>query len=329
METTRKNQKLNWGLIGKGIIAREMAQALRRVNGEIYAVCATTLAGAQKFAEEFSIERAYGNVDELLADENIDIVYIATPHNLHYECIIKALKAGKHVLCEKAITVNDAQLEEAVQIAREKNLILEEAMTIFHMPVFKKLKEIVAGGAIGKVKMVQVNFGSCKEYDVKNRFFSKDLAGGALLDIGVYATSFARYFMSSGANEILTTANYFETGVDETSGIILRNKEGEMAVMALTMRAKQPKRGVVAGELGFIEVYNYPRADKATITYTEDGHTEVIELGDTAIALDYEVLDMQEYVMSQTGKTELSYSRDVMKTLTEIRRQWGMVYPFE
>lgn len=329
MKRTVIDQKLNWGIIGRGWIAHEMAEALTRVNGEIYAVCATTLAGAQKFAEEFSVKKAYGNVEELLEDENIDIVYIATPHNLHHECIIKALKAGKHVLCEKAITVNDAQLEEAVKIAREKNLILEEAMTIFHMPVFKKLKEIVDSGAIGKVKMVQVNFGSCKEYDVTNRFFSKDLAGGALLDIGVYATSFARYFMSSGANEILTTANYFETGVDETSGIILRNKEGEMAVMALTMRAKQPKRGVVAGELGFIEVYNYPRADKATITYTEDGHTEVIELGETALALDYEVLDMQEYVMNQTGKTELSYSRDVMKTLTEIRRQWGMVYPFE
>lgn len=327
MEKINTSQKQNWGIIGKGTIAREMAQALRRVNGEIYAVCATTLEGAQKFADEFGIKKAYGSVEELLADEKIHIVYIATPHNLHYECIIKALKAGKHVLCEKAITVNDAQLEEAVKIAEEKNLILEEAMTIFHMPLFKKLREIVDSGAIGRVKMVQVNFGSCKEYDVTNRFFSKELAGGALLDIGVYATSFARYFMSSNSNEVLTTANYFETGVDETSGIILRNKEGEMAVMALTMRAKQPKRGVVAGELGFIEVYNYPRADKATITYTEDGHTEMIELGDTALALDYEVLDMQEYVAGESGEGELAYSRDVMATLTEIRKQWGMVYP--
>lgn len=192
-----------------------------------------------------------------------------------------------------------------------------------------KLREIVDSGVIGKVKMIQVNFGSCKEYDVTNRFFSRELAGGALLDIGVYATSFARYFMSDAPDKILTTANYFETGVDETSGIILRNKEGEMAVMALTMRAKQPKRGVVAGELGFIEVYNYPRADKATITYTQDGHTETIELGDTELALDYEILDMQEYVAQKTGERELRYTKDVMATLTEIRKQWGMVYPFE
>ena len=107
-------------------------------------------------------------------------------------------------------------------------------------------------GKLGPVKMIQVNFGSCKEYDVTNRFFSKELAGGALLDIGVYATSFARFFMKSKPDTILTTANYFETGVDETSGIILRNPDGQMAVMALTMRAKQPKRGVVACEDGFM-----------------------------------------------------------------------------
>ena len=129
--------------------------------------------------------------------------------------------------------------------------------------------------------MVQVNFGSCKEYDVNNRFFSKSLAGGALLDIGVYAVSFARYFMESKPNVVLTTANYFETGVDETSGIILKNNDGQMSVIALTMRAKQPKRGVISGEKGYIQIDEYPRAQKATITYTADGHTEVIDEGDT------------------------------------------------
>ena len=266
---------------------------------------------------------------EMIKDENIDIVYIATPHNLHYQFLIQSLKAGKHVFCEKAITVNSNQLEEAVAIAKEKNLVICDGVTLFHMPLFKKLKEIVDSGAIGKVKMVQVNFGSCKEYDVNNRFFSKELAGGALLDIGVYATSFARYFMSSKPNTVLTTANYFETGVDETSGIILRNPEGEMAVIALTMRAKQPKRGVVAGEKGYIEVNNYPRGDKATITYTEDGRVEVIESGNTEFALDYEVQDMENYINNNDGKQNLTYIRDVMATLTEIRSQWGMVYPFE
>ena len=321
--------KLNWGILGTGWIAHEMGEALNRVHGEIYAVCDTTLEKAQKYAQEFNVTKAYGSADEMIKDENIDIVYIATPHNLHYQFLIQSLKAGKHVFCEKAVTVNSNQLEEAVAIAKEKNLVICDGVTLFHMPLFKKLKEIVDSGAIGKVKMVQVNFGSCKEYDVNNRFFSKELAGGALLDIGVYATSFARYFMSSKPNTVLTTANYFETGVDETSGIILRNPEGEMAVIALTMRAKQPKRGVVAGEKGYIEVSNYPRGDKATITYTEDGRVEVIEAGNTELALDYEVQDMENYINNNDGKQNLTYIRDVMATLTEIRSQWGMVYPFE
>ncbi len=320
---------LNWGIIGTGWIATEMGDALNRVNGEIYAVCSTSLEKAQKYAEKYKVKKAYGNVDDMINDENIDIVYIATPHNSHYQFLIQALKAGKHVFCEKAITVNDKQLEEAVTIAREKKLVICDGVTLFHMPLFKKLKEIVDSGVIGDVKMVQVNFGSCKEYDVNNRFFSKELAGGALLDIGVYATSFARYFMRSKPNTILTTANFFETGVDETSGIILRNPEGQMAVMALTMRAKQPKRGVVAGELGYIEVNNYPRGDKATITYTNDRRVETIELGETEKALDYEVKDMQDYVLNRSGEENLNYIRDVMATLTEIRKQWGMIYPFE
>lgn len=322
-------KKLNWGIIGTGWIATELAEALNRVNGEIYAVCDVNLELAQKYADKYGVQKAYDNADTMISDNNVDIVYIATPHNLHYQFLIQALKAGKHVFCEKAITVNDQQLEEAVAIAKEKDLVICDGVTLFHMPLFKKLKDIVDSGAIGNIKMIQVNFGSCKEYDVTNRFFSKELAGGALLDIGVYATSFARYFMESKPNTVLTTANFFETGVDETSGIILRNPQGQMAVMALTMRAKQPKRGVIAGEDGYIEINNYPRGDKATITYTNDGHTETIELGETEKALDYEVMDMQDYVINHGGQQNLEYIRDVMATLTEIRKQWGMIYPFE
>lgn len=322
-------KKLNWGIIGTGWIATEMGEALNRVNGEIYAVCATSLGKAQKFASQYHVKKTFDNVDEMLKDNNIDIVYIATPHNSHYQFLIQALKTGKHVFCEKAITVNDQQLEEAVNIAKEKELVICDGVTLFHMPLFKKLKEIVDAGTIGKIKMIQINFGSCKEYDVNNRFFSKELAGGALLDIGVYAVSFARYFMQSQPNTVLTTANFFETGVDETSGIILRNKEGEMAVISLTMRAKQPKRGMIAGELGYIEIHNYPRGDEAIITYTEDGRMETIKIGKTEKALDYEVIDMQDYIYNQNGEKNLDYVRDVMHLLTEIRRQWGMNYPFE
>lgn len=321
--------KLNWGILGTGWIAHEMGTALNTVHGEIYAVCDVNLEGAKKYAKEFSVTKAYGSAEQMISDENVDIVYIATPHSLHYDLLLQSVKAGKHVFCEKSITVNSRQLEECVAIAQEKGLVICDGVTLLHMPLYKKLKNIVASGAIGDVKMVQVNFGSCKEYDVNNRFFSKDLAGGALLDIGVYATSFARFFMKSKPNVVLTTANYFETGVDETSGILLKNPDGEMAVMALTMRAKQPKRGVIAGEKGFIEINEYPRANKATITYTESGRTEVIEAGNSDEALQYEVKDMERYIIDGGGKENLKIVRDVTEILTTIRNQWGMVYPFE
>ncbi|WP_319370457.1 Gfo/Idh/MocA family oxidoreductase [uncultured Ilyobacter sp.] len=322
-------KKYNWAILGTGNIGKEMAASLNEVNGEIYAVSNINPEKAQRFADEFNVTKVYNNCDEMLKDPEIDIVYISTPHNLHYEYLIKSLKNGKHVLCEKAITVNAKQLNEIVAIAKEKNLVIAEAMTLFHMPLYKKLREIVNSGVIGKVKMIQVNFGSCKEYDVNNRFFNKKLGGGALLDIGGYATSFARYFMESKPNVILTTAKYFETGVDEQSGIIMKNDCDQMAVMALSMRAKQPKRGVVAGELGYIEVNNYPRADKATITYTEDERTEEIQLGETRKALNYEVEDMQEYIKNKSGDEQLQLSVDVIHLLSEIRNQWGFVYPFE
>lgn len=322
-------EKLNWGILGTGWIAQEMGEALQAVNGSIYGVCSANLAHAQSYAARYFVKHVYPSTEELLADNAIDIVYIATPHNLHYPLLLQALQAGKHVFCEKSITVNARQLQECAAIAAQKNLVICDGVTLFHMPLYKELKKIIRSGAIGDIKMIQVNFGSCKEYDVDSRFFSKELAGGALLDIGVYAVSFARYFMSSKANTVLTTANYSETGVDETSGILLKNPDGQMAVIALTMRAKQPKRGIIAGEKGYIEISNYPRADKASITYTEDGRTETIEVGNTAKALEYEVQDMQDYVKDHTGQENFQYVCDVMDTLTAIRNQWGMVYPFE
>lgn len=321
-------KKYNWCIIGTGDIACSFAESLLRVNGEIYGAYNRTLSKAESFAKQYNVKHVYKSLEKALNDKHIDIVYVSTPHNAHFEMIIKSLKSHKHVLCEKAITVNDRQLEEAITLAKQNNLILMEAMTIYHMPLFKRLREIVNEGKIGKVKMIQINFGSCKEYDLNNRFFSKELAGGALLDIGVYATAFARYFLQSCPNTIITTNQYFETGVDEQSGIIMKNQDGQMVVMALTMRAKQPKRGVIAGVDGYIEINDYPRASYASIIYTTDGHREDMLIGKTTLALDYEINDMQTAI-EVGSETTLQLSRDVMKLLSEVRTQWGMVYPFE
>lgn len=329
MEGIMEQRKLNWGIVGIGWIGSDMAEALLEVNGEVYAAVARNAEKGKAFQEKFKVQRMYATSEELMADENVDIVYIATPHSSHYEIMKMALLAGKHVFSEKSATVSSRQLEECVMIAKEKNLVISDGATLLHMPLYKKLHNIVESGELGSVKMVQVNFGSCREYDPQSRFFSKDLAGGALLDIGVYATSFARFFMKSAPNVVLTTANFFENGVDETSGIILKNPDGEMAVMALTMCAKQPKRGVVACEKGYIEICEYPRASKATITYTESGNVRIIEAGSTEKALQYEIEDMQDYVLNGTGEDNLQIVRDVMAILTSVRNQWGLVYPFE
>jgi Predicted dehydrogenases and related proteins len=320
--------KINWAVLGPGTIAADFAKAINEVNGKIYAVGSRNIEKARDFANKYNIEKAYGDYGEMLKDDNIDVVYIATPHCNHYEYIIKSLNNNKNVFCEKAITVNGKQLKEIVELANEKKLIVAEAMTIYHMPLYKKLRKIVDDGKLGKIKMIQVNFGSLKEYDVTNRFFSPDLAGGALLDIGTYALSFTRYFLSSQPEEILTTVKKFETGVDEQSGIILKNSDDEMAVISLTMRAKQPKRGIVCGELGYITVENFPRADKATITYT-DGSVEIIEEGHGSKALEYEIECVNSMVMSKTGNDTLRLSVDVMDIMDEVRKQWNLSYTFE
>ena len=264
--------KYNWGIIGTGWIAHEMADALQTVKGEVYAAANPNEISLKKFAAEKNIKHLFTNPDEMIQDPNIDIIYIATPHTFHYDYIKKALKAGKHVFCEKAITVNADQFDEVEKLAKDKHLILSEGFTLYHMPIYQKVKKLIRDGKLGQIKLVQVNFGSLKDYDPNNRFFNKDLAGGALLDIGGYATAFARMFLSKQPESILTTVKFFETGVNEQSGIILKNTKDEMAVMALSMRAKQPKRGVISGTKGYIEISNYPRATEAQITYTASAH---------------------------------------------------------
>lgn len=312
---------MNWAILGPGTIAKEFAKAIEEVNGSIYAVGSRNLERAKKFADNYNVEKVYGSYEEMLKDDAIDVVYISTPHSSHYEYIMKSLENNKNVFCEKAITVNGRELEEAVNLAKEKNLVIREAMTIYHMPLYKKLRKLIDGGKIGKIKMIQVSFGSLKEYDVSSRFFSKELAGGALLDIGTYALSYTRYFLSSQPDEVLTTVKRFETGVDEESGIVLKNPDDEMAVISLTMRAKQPKRGIVAGELGYITVDNFPRADKASITYP-DGTSEIIEAGETSKALNYEVEDMNNCILNKVKDTTLSLSIDVMGLMDDIRKKW-------
>ena len=318
-----------WASLGTGVIANELAQAMEALGGKLYSVANRTYDKGVAFAEKYGIEKVSQEIDEVFEDPEVDIIYISTPHNTHINYLRKALAAGKHVLCEKSITLNSEELAEAIQLAEENHVKLAEAMTIFHMPIYRKLSEIVDSGKLGPLKVIQMNFGSYKEYDMTNRFFNRNLAGGALLDIGVYALSLVRWFMTSQPTDMVSQVKLAPTGVDEQAGILLTNAEGEMATVTLSLHAKQPKRCTIAYDKGYIELYEYPRGQRAVITYTEDGSQEVIKSGETAKALQYEVLDMEAAVSGRENHLYLNYSRDVMELMTQLRKDWGLVYPEE
>lgn len=321
-------KELNWATLGCGVIANQLAQAMQAKGRKLYSVANRTRQKAVDFAEKYGIEKVYDNIDEVFEDENVDIIYISTPHNTHIEYLRKALKSGKNVICEKSITLNSRELDEAISLAKENDVVLAEAMTIYHMPIYKKLNEIINSGKLGELKLIQMNFGSYKPYDMNNRFFNRNLAGGAMLDIGVYAISFVRWFMSSKPHKITSQVKYAPTGVDEQASILLQNKEDEMASIILSLHAKQPKRGTISFDKGYVEIFEYPRGDEAVITYTDTGETETITFGETAKALEYEIEDMENAV--QNGEDmHLSFTKDVMDIMTFIRNEWGMYYPEE
>ena len=211
----------NWVSAGCGVIANELAQAMEKRGQKLYGVVNRTQEKAVAFAEKYGVQNVFTSFEEVCADSAVDIIYISTPHNTHIHFLRKALVAGKHVLCEKSITLNSEELEEAMQLAKEHGVVLAEAMTIYHMPIYKELLKRVDAGDLGELRVIQMNFGSYKEYDMKNRFFNRNLAGGALLDIGVYALSFVRMFLSSCPDQIASQVKFAPTGVDEQAGILL------------------------------------------------------------------------------------------------------------
>ena len=323
-------RQLNWAVLGTGVIANEMAATLRKMGKKLYAVGNRTYSKAVAFAEKYAVEKVYDTIDEMFTDPNVDIIYITSPHNTHYGFMKQALENGKHLLVEKSITLNSVELEEMVTLAREKGLVLAEAMTIWHMPLYKKLWGIVQSGQLGKAQMITLNFGSFKKYDMTNRFFNRSLAGGAMLDIGVYALSIVRSFMDQKPEKLLSQWLPAPTGVDEQATVLLQNDLGQMAAVALSMHSKQPKRAMISCEKGYIEIMEYPRADKAIIVDAETGETQTVEAGSAADALYYEMTDMEQAI--QTGDhsaMQLEFSRDVMDIMTRLRQSWGLTYPEE
>lgn len=321
-------KEYNWAVLGTGVIANETAAAMVKNGRRLYAVGNRTHEKAVAFAEKYGIEKVYDDFNDMFTDPDIDIIYITTPHNTHIDFMKKAIENKKHILVEKSITLNSDELSEAVKFARKNGVVIGEAMTIYHMPIFKELKKILDSDELGRVNLITANFGSFKPYDMSNRFFNRNLAGGAMLDIGVYALSFVRYFFDSTPNNTLSQVKYAPTGVDEQSGLLLMNDEGQMASVMLSLHSKQPKRAMISCERGYIEIMEYPRAWEAKITDAESGENRLVKAGKNEDALWYEIEDMEKSVSGEDCM-HLDYTEDVMYLMTSFRQEWNMKYPEE
>lgn len=324
----KENRQLRWAVLGAGVIANEMAQALRAMGRTLDAVGNRTYEKAAAFAQTYGVKKVYADYHQMFTDPDIDAIYLTTPHNTHMAYLERALSQGKHVLCEKSITLNSVELDRAMKLAEEHRVVLAEAMTIYHMPLYRVLRERLASGELGKVNLIQLNFGSFKDYDMSNRFFNRDLAGGAMLDIGVYALSLARLFLDSSPDQVKSFVRKAPTGVDESAVLSMMNREGQLVSATLSLHSKQPKRAVISCEKGYIEIMEYPRAQEAVIVDAAAGARETVRAGETTRALVYELEDMEAAVQGE-GDMSLSCTADVMELMTALRREWGVSYPEE
>jgi len=181
------SRKIKWGIIGLGKIARKFADDLQLVaNNELVAVASRSVERSQSFADHYQVKNYYGSYDEILQDDEVEVIYIATPHTGHYENTLKCLEYGKAVLCEKAFAMNLAQVEEMVAKAKEKQLFLMEALWTRFSPSMLKTIELVESGAIGNIRSIQADFGFNTPFNPDSRLFNKQLGGGSLLDVGIY-----------------------------------------------------------------------------------------------------------------------------------------------
>lgn len=322
--------RLRWAVIGAAGMAQQMATSLSYAGRTLAGVWNRTHDKAVAFAEKNSIARVYDTLDELLADPDIDAVYITTPHATHSEFLQRVLSSGKHALCEKPLTLNSDECTRALATADAHGVQLVDATTILHMPLYRELIHRAMADEFGTINLAQISFGSYKAYDPTNHFYNLDRAGGAMLEIGVYALTMARLFMVSQPNDVTSIANATSTGVDVSSCIALRNAEMQLASISLSLHSKQPKRAVLSCDACYIEIMEYPRADHATIVWTADGRREIVRAGHMGYALCYEVADLEKAVAGDpTEQAMIAYTSDVMELMTKLHHDWGIIYPQE
>lgn len=263
-------KKVKMGIIAPGKIAGSMARTMEQMNQvERYAVASRNIERASAFAKKYGFQHAYGSYEEMLQDPELELVYIASPHSHHYEHIKLCLNHGKHVLCEKSFTVNTKQAEEVLQLAKEKELLVTEAMWVRYMPMARTLQEIIQSGILGEI--VGVNANLCYDIEDKTRIMDPTLAGGALLDVGVYTLTFASLVMGNKIEQIHAAAIKSDTGVDLQTNITLCYEGNKMASLLCGTRAISDRMGMVYGKNGYVivqNINNFERIDVYDINRT-------------------------------------------------------------
>ena len=321
----------NWGILGPGGIARAFARDLQSLAGHsVAAVGSRTLSNAQEFVSTFG-GKAYGSYEELVADESVDAIYVATPHPAHKENVIAALNAGKPVLCEKPFAVNAQEAQEMVAAAVANNVALMEAMWSRFLPHYALVREIVASGILGKILTVHADHGQRLADQNIPRLVDPLLAGGALLDLGIYPVSFAHMILSN-PTKITASGVLTDRGVDGQTSMIFDYSSGAQAILNTTMLEQTPCRAVVAGVNGRLEidrVFYSPTSMRVTLF---DGTVKQYPNTYVGHGIREQAEEFKQLVLSGKQQNELLNWKDtvdIMKTLDTVRSQIGLRYPFE
>jgi len=326
-------RKIGWGIIGCGGIAHMFATSLKAAGeGVLRAGASRTPGRAAAFAEKHGVERVYSDYESLVSDLGVDAVYIATTHNFHFENAKLCLENGKHVLCEKPFTVNASQALELIGLAREKNLFMMEAVWTRFLPAIGKLRELLDAGAIGEVTTVKADFSIPGGFSAEHRLRNKALAGGALLDLGIYPTTFAAIVCGEHPTRIQSSAVLGDTGVDERSFYLFDYEGGRRALLSSSFTDRVPTEGVVCGTEGHIRMPHFLGAQELQV-FREGEAPEMIRLpygeGEN---FKFEIAHAMECIAA--GKTEsdilpLSETLATMRTMDTLRAQWGLEYDGE
>jgi len=324
---------IKWGIIGCGRIAHKFAKSLQTLDHvELVAGASRTPGRAADFAAAFDMARSHADYEALVAEPEIDAIYVATTHNFHHENVKLCLERGKHVLCEKPLTVNAHQAAELIKLARAKNLFLMEGMWTRFLPSTVRLNELLAAGVIGEVLTLKADFCRKMTDDPEHRLRKKSLAGGALLDLGIYPIAFASMLFGSQPARIQSSAAMGVTGVDERSFYLLDYPAGRTAQLSVSFGYDLPVDAYICGTKGVIHVPGFMHAQDFTICRNGEEPEHVSMPFDMDTGFCFEIAHAMECI--RVGKTEsdvmpLDETLQIAQTMDLLRTQWGLEYPGE